>query len=414
MEIYLVGGAVRDKLLDRPVGDKDWVVVGATPSELESQGYRRVGKGFPVFLHPDNGEEYALARTESKTAPGYHGFEFNVGTDVTLEDDLRRRDLTINAMAETADGEIIDPYNGRADIEARLLRHVSEAFSEDPLRVLRVARFAARYHALGFRVAPETQQLMRQIVASGELQSLVAERVWKETEKALGETRPDIYLQVLRDCGALQIVFPEIDQLFGVPQPEKWHPEIDTGKHVLLCMQQVAKLSASIPVRFAVMVHDLGKALTNPDEWPRHLRHEQLGLQPINNLCDRLAVPNHCRELARTVALYHTLCHRAMELRPETIMKLLENTDAFRRPERFAEFLLASEADARGRTGLEDRPYPQAAHLRAAFDAAASIDTRAVAEPGLSGPEIGAAIRAARLQAIETLIAQTRQTDAAE
>jgi tRNA nucleotidyltransferase (CCA-adding enzyme) len=400
MEIYLVGGAVRDKLLQRPVREKDWVVVGGSPAALESQGYRKVGKSFPVFLHPATHEEYALARTETKTGPGYHGFEVYAGADVTLEEDLQRRDLTINAIAEAADGRIIDPWNGQADIAARQLRHVSPAFREDPLRILRVARFAARFHELGFRVAPETLALMREMAASGELDTLTAERVWKETATALQETRPDVYLQTLRDCGALGIIFPEIERLFGVPQPPKWHPEIDTGVHTLMVLRMAARLSDSLPVRFATMVHDVGKGLTDPQYWPSHHDHERRGLDLIEALCDRLAVPNNCRELALQVCHYHTLSHRALQLRPATVLQLLERTDAFRRPDRFAEFLLACEADARGRTGLEEQPYPQAERLRAALSAAAGVDSAALQQRGLRGPEFGAELRKERERAI--------------
>jgi tRNA nucleotidyltransferase (CCA-adding enzyme) len=408
MQTYLVGGAVRDKLLGRSGGDRDWVVVGGTTEELEAQGYRKVGKSFPVFLHPETGEEYALARTETKTAPGYHGFEVYAGTDVTLEDDLLRRDLTINALAEDSDGQIIDPYNGLADIEARLLRHVSDAFREDPLRVVRVARFAARFHQLGFRVAPDTQQLMQAMVASGELDTLTPERVWKETAIALTESRPDIYLQTLRNCGALKTIFPELDRLFGVPQPEQWHPEIDTGLHTLLTLQMAAQLSVSLEVRFAAMVHDLGKGTTEKKYWPRHHKHEQRGIKLIEALCDRLVVPNRCRELALHVGLYHTTVHRAHELRPNTVLKLFNQTDAFRRPERFEDFLMGCEADARGRTGLENVPYKAADILRAALDAALTIDNASIQKLGVTGPEFGAALNDARLAAIAAALDAAR------
>lgn len=406
MDIYLVGGAVRDKLLDRPVIEKDWVVVGGTPDQLESQGYRKVGKSFPVFLHPETHEEYALARTETKTGPGYLGFDVYAGTDVTLEDDLKRRDLTINAIAEDKNGLLIDPYNGQADLDARLLRHVSAAFREDPVRVLRVARFAARFHHLGFRVAPETMQLMREITASGEINALVPERVWKETEKALGEQHPDIYLETLRECGALAVIFPEIDRLFGVPQPEKWHPEIDTGVHTLMAMRMAARLSDSLPVRFAAMVHDLGKGATDEKDWPRHHDHEKRGLTLIEAVCGRLTVPNRCRDLAMHVGRYHTLCHRAAELRPDTMLRMFEATDAFRREGRFEEFLIACEADARGRTGLEERAYPQAHLLRTALTAASNVDRAAIHELGVSGPAFGDALRAMQLSAIESVQAE--------
>jgi len=408
MEIYLVGGAVRDKLLNRPVGEKDWVVVGGSPAELEADGYKRVGKDFPVFLHPETGEEYALARTETKTGPGHRGFEVYAESDVSLEDDLLRRDLTINAIAESSDGTLTDPYGGQADIEAKLLHHVSDAFREDPLRVLRVARFAARFHKLGFSVAPDTLELMKDMAAGGELGTLVAERVWKETAIALGESRPDIFIETLRNCGALEIVFPEVDRLFGVPQPPKWHPEIDTGIHVLLVMQQAAALSDSLPVRFAAMVHDLGKGTTDKRWWPSHRGHEQRSVELINELCDRLGAPNHCRDIALHVGLYHGHSHRALQLRPDTVLKLIENTDAFRRPERFEEFLLACEADARGRTGMEERPYHQAAILRAALAAAVDISSKALQEQGLEGPEFGAALRQARLEAVTAALAEVR------
>ena len=408
MEIYLVGGAVRDKLLNRPVREKDWVVVGGDPAALESQGYKKVGKNFPVFLHPETSEEYALARTETKTGPGYHGFDVYAGQDVSLEDDLLRRDLTINAIAEDSAGNLTDPYHGQADINARVLRHVSAAFREDPLRVLRVARFAARFHALGFSVAPETMQLMSEMSASGELNTLVPERIWKETATALGESHPDVYLEVLRECGALAIIFPELDKLFGVPQPEKWHPEIDTGVHILLVLRMAAQLSNSLDVRFAAMVHDLGKGTTDKKCWPSHPGHEKSGLPLIETLCDRLAVPNSCRHLALQVCALHTLMHRAAELRPKTVLDMLEKTDAFRRPERFAEFLLACEADARGRTGLENNAYPQADILRAALDAATSISTGAIKAQGIEGPEFGAALKAARLQAVSTTLKAVR------
>jgi tRNA nucleotidyltransferase (CCA-adding enzyme) len=408
MDIYLVGGAVRDKLLNRPVREKDWVVVGGNPAALESQGFKKVGKNFPVFLHPDTAEEYALARTETKTGPGYHGFEVYAGQDVSLEDDLLRRDLTVNAIAEDSEGNLTDPFHGQADIDARVLRHVSDAFREDPLRVLRVARFAARFHALGFSVAPETMQLMREMSASGELDTLVPERIWKETATALSESHPDVYLETLRECGALAIIFPELEQLFGVPQPEKWHPEIDTGVHILMVMRMAASLSDSLDVRFAAMVHDLGKGTTNKQWWPSHRGHEQRGLPLIEQLCDRLVVPNSCRHLALHVGLFHTLVHRAAELRPKTVLDMLEKIDAFRRPERFADFLLTCEADARGRTGLENKPYPQGDLLRAAFAAAANISTDDIKARGLQGPEFGAALKETRLAAVSTALGKLR------
>lgn len=403
MDVYLVGGAVRDKLLDRPVSERDWVVVGGTPAALEAQGYRQVGKNFPVFLHPESGEEYALARTEKKTGPGYTGFDVYAGEDVTLEEDLQRRDLTINAIAEDGDGKLIDPWGGQQDLADGMLRHVSAAFTEDPLRVLRVARFAASLHERGFSIAPETLDLMRDMTASGELAALVPERVWQETAKALRTNSPDVYFRTLRDCGALAVIFPEVDTLFGVPQPEQWHPEIDTGEHVMRVLQQAVRLNGSLPVRFAGLVHDLGKGTTDPQYWPSHRGHEKRGLKLIEALCDRLAVPNECRDLALQVSRFHTHVHRAAHLRPDTMLKVLESTDAFRRPERFEEFLVSCEADARGRTGLEDREYPQADAFRAAYAAAAGVDNREIQAAGHSGAAFGAALHEARVHAIEAL-----------
>ena len=401
MKIYLVGGAVRDRLLGRPYSERDYVVVGATPDELVAQGYRPVGKDFPVFLHPRTGEQYALARTERKTGPGYYGFATRFSPDVTLEEDLVRRDLTVNAMAEDERGEIVDPHGGRRDLEARILRHVSEAFVEDPLRVLRVARFAARFAPLGFTVAPETLDLMRRIVTSGELASLVPERVWVETERALGEASPVVYLEVLRACGALDAVFPEIAALFGVPQPEKWHPEIDTGVHTLQVLDVAAGLTPETTVRFAALVHDVGKGLTPRDQWPRHIGHEEAGARLIERMCERLRVPNEHRDLAVLVARHHALVHRAAELRPGTVLDLFEATDAFRRPERFDRLLVACEADARGR-GPERRsaPYPQAALLRRLRAAAAAARPDPAELAGQAGPVIAERIRATRIEAI--------------
>ncbi len=400
MKVYLVGGAVRDELLGIPVRERDWCVVGATPEKLEAEGYRPVGKDFPVFIHPDSGEEYALARTERKTGAGYHGFAFHAAPDVTLEEDLRRRDLTINAIARDDDGALIDPFGGAVDIENRTLRHVSDAFSEDPVRVLRVARFAARFSGRGFDVAAETLALMREMVDSGEVDALVAERVWKETASALAEDQPQVYFEVLRRCGALARVFPEIDALFGVPQPEKWHPEIDCGVHTMMVLQQAARLSDDIPVRFAALVHDLGKATTSKDKLPSHPGHEARSVKLVRRLCDRLRVPNDCRDLGLIAAEYHTHCHRALELRASTLLKVLTQTDAFRRPERFEQFLLACEADSRGRTGFEERPYPQADYFRGALDAAATIETSDLNSSGLKGADIGKAIGERRLAAL--------------
>ena len=403
MQVYLVGGAVRDRLLGRPVKERDWVVVGASPQQLERQGFVPVGREFPVFLHPETHEEYALARLERKVAPGYRGFTTQFSPDVTLEEDLRRRDLTINAMAETPSGEIVDPYGGRRDLEARLLRHVSASFIEDPVRVLRVARFAARYAPLGFRVAQETVALMRSMTESGELTALVPERVWQETERALGEPRPEVFFETLRECGALRVIFPELDALYGVPQPPRWHPEIDTGVHVMLALRYSAAAGAAATVRFAVLTHDLGKASTAPERWPSHRGHEEAGVPLIEGLCTRLKVPNGFRDLAVMTARHHAVVHRAAELRPTTVLKLLEATDAFRRPERFEEMLAACEADARGRTGLEAQPYPQRDYLLRARAVAAAVSLEASERQGLAGPAIGERIREKRLAAIRAL-----------
>lgn len=400
MEVYLVGGAVRDRLLGLPVHERDWVVVGARPEDLEGLGYLPVGREFPVFLHPQTKEEHALARLERKVSPGYRGFTTQFSPDVTLEEDLKRRDLTINAMAEKPSGEIIDPYGGRRDLTARVLRHVSEAFVEDPVRILRLARFAARFAHLGFTVAEETLALMRKMVASGEAGALVPERVWQETERALGESRPDVFFQTLRDCGALAVIFPEIDALYGVPQPPRWHPEVDTGIHVMLAVRYAARVGAPTSVRFAVLMHDLGKALTPRENWPGHRGHEEAGVPLVEGLSQRLRVPNGFRELAVLGARHHAVIHRAAELRADTLLKLFEITDAFRRPERFAELLLVCESDARGRTGLEDKPYPQAEYLRRARDAAAAAQLSDDERAGLQGPQIGAKIRAKRLTAV--------------
>ena len=400
MEVYLVGGAVRDRLLGRPVHERDWVVVGASPEELERNGFVPVGREFPVFLHPKTHEEYALARVERKVGLGYRGFTTQFAPDVTLEEDLKRRDLTINAMAETETGEIIDPYGGRRDLEARLLRHVSDAFVEDPVRILRVARFAARYADLGFRVADETVALMKRMTESGEVDALVPERVWQETERALGETRPDVFFETLRSCGALTKIFPEIAALYGIPQPPRWHPEIDTGVHVMLVVRYAARIDAPVIVRFAALMHDLGKALSPPEKWPSHRGHEEAGVPLIEGLCDRLKVPNSYRELAVLTARHHASVHRAAELRASTLLKLLETVDAFRRPDRFRELLLACESDARGRAGLEDQPYPQADYLQRARDAAAAVTLSEEERQSLKGPFLGERLREKRLAAV--------------
>ena len=403
MQSYLVGGAVRDALLALPVTDRDWVVVGATPEEMLRRGYRQVGADFPVFLHPQTREEYALARTERKQGHGYHGFTVYSAPDVTLEDDLRRRDLTINAMAQDESGQVIDPFGGQQDLAARRLRHVSPAFAEDPLRILRVARFAARFAPLGFTVAEDTQALMAEMVTAGEVDHLVPERVWQETRRALHEASPRVYFDVLRGCGALAVLFPELDALFGVPQPAKHHPEVDTGLHSLLTLEQAARLSDSTAVRWAALVHDLGKGLTPREDWPRHIAHEQRGLALVEVLSQRLKVPNDCRELALLTAELHTQVHRAQELRATTILKLLNRCDPWRRPERFEHLLLACEADARGRTGLEDRAYPQADLLRQALVAAQGVQARDLMAEGITGKALGEAIQRTRLQRIKAL-----------
>ena len=404
MDIYLVGGAVRDRLLGRPHVERDFVVVGATPDELIARGYRPVGKDFPVFLHPASGEQYALARTERKTGRGYYGFATHFSPDVTLEQDLARRDLTINAMAQADSGEIVDPYGGRRDLEARVLRHVSPSFVEDPLRVLRVARFAARFAPLGFTVAPETIALMRDIVASGEMDALVPERVWVETERALGEASPVTYFEVLRSCGALAVVFPEVAALYGVPQPAQWHPEVDTGVHTMQVLDVAAELSPDTTVRFAALVHDVGKGLTPREHWPRHLGHEDSGARLIDGMATRLKIPNEHRELGVMVARLHGRAHRAGELRAGKLLELLEITDAFRRGERFERFLLACEADARGRgPELRAQPYPAGRLLRAARAAAATVRLPPEVLALEPGPVIAERLREARIRAIDEL-----------
>ena len=399
MQVYLVGGAVRDERLGLPVKERDWCVVGATPQELVDDGYKQVGKDLPVFLHPDTSEEYALARTERKTAAGYHGFEFDTSPAVTIEEDLSRRDLTINALAVDSDGHLIDPFNGLEDLRKRLIRHVSDAFIEDPVRILRAANFAARFAHLGFRIAPETRDLMRQMVADGEADALVPDRVWKETESALAGPNPRLYFEALRSCGVLRVVYPEVDALFGMPQPVKWHPEVDSGVHTMMVVEQAAHVSEDVEVRFAALVHDLGKGTTRLADLPSHPGHEQRGRKLIMAMADRLPIPRACRDLGVLVAEFHTLCHRAFELRDETVAKLFEKTDAYRRPQRFEQFLLACEADARGRTGFEHRDYAQAAHLREAFAAASSVDAVAIAAD-VPEKKIPQAIRSARIQAV--------------
>ena len=400
MQVYLVGGAVRDALLGLPVRERDWVVVGSTREALLHQRYREVGRDFPVFLHPETHEEYALARLERKIAPGYRGFTVEFGPEVTLEEDLARRDLTINAIARAADGTLIDPHGGQRDIAARTLRHVADAFVEDPVRILRVARFAARFAALGFTVAPETLALMQSMVQRHEVDALVAERVWQETEKALHEPTASTFFQVLRDCGALRVIYPELDALFGVPQPAQWHPEIDTGVHTLMVLDQAAALSDDPRVRFAALVHDLGKGTTPRANWPGHRGHEERSVVLIDALAARLKLPADYRELALIVARHHGNVHRAFELRPNTLLELLERADAFRRSERFAQALVACEADARGRTGLEGNPYPQRGYVLAARDAAAAIKPSAEDIAANAGAKIATLIHERRVHAI--------------
>jgi len=397
MQIFLVGGAVRDALLERPVTERDWVVVGATANEMLEQGYQQVGKDFPVFLHPTTKEEYALARTERKSGKGYTGFTVDANQEITLEEDLSRRDLTINAIAQDEKGQLIDPFGGQADISNRLLRHVSPAFAEDPLRVLRVARFAARYAYLGFRVADETMTLMRDIVAAGEVNYLMAERLWKETQRALTEKNPEVYFSVLRECGALKVLFPEIDALFGVPQTAIYHPEIDTGVHCLMGVQQAVKLSDDPLIRFATLVHDLGKATTPVDILPKHIGHEDRSGPLVEALCARIKCPTEYKELSMAVAIWHTHCHRALELTAPKIIKLLLALDSFRRPEKLHQFLICCEADARGRTGFENRDYPQTNFLREAQKICQQVKATEFVAQGLTGLNIQQAIHKKRL-----------------
>jgi tRNA nucleotidyltransferase (CCA-adding enzyme) len=400
VEIYLVGGAVRDQLLGLQVTERDWVVVGETPESMVKQGFRPVGKDFPVFLHPQSREEYALARTERKTAPGYKGFTVHASPDVSLEQDLIRRDLTINAMAMTPEGQLIDPYGGQPDLEKRIFRHISPAFAEDPVRILRVARFAARYARLGFTLAEETRLLMQSMVTAGEVDHLVPERVWAELFKALNEKSPSAFFYTLKDCGALDKIFPEIACLFGVPQPENYHPEIDTGIHVMLSLEQAALLSSSPEVRFATLVHDLGKGVSPKANLPHHHKHETHGLPILEQMCTRLRVPNSFKSLAMLVMQYHTHCHRAFELRAATLTDMLATLGAFKPANKLPEFLLACEADAKGRTGFENAPYPQAELLSGAARAAASVDISAILDSELKGAHIGEAIRRLRIKAV--------------
>jgi tRNA nucleotidyltransferase (CCA-adding enzyme) len=407
-QIYLVGGAVRDQLLGIEVKDKDWVVVGSSPDKMLAQGFQAVGKDFPVFLHPSTHEEYALARTERKTAPGYKGFQFHAAEDVTLEQDLQRRDLTINAIAQTEDGTLIDPYNGQQDIKDKILRHVSPAFAEDPVRVLRIARFAARFD---FTIADETQALIKQMIESGELEYLVAERVWQELDKALGADKPSRFFTSLRESGALKALFPEVDRLFGVPQPEKWHPEIDTGVHVMLVIDQAAKLTQDKIVRFAALCHDLGKGTTPADTLPRHIGHEARSIDLTKALCKRIKAPKEYQEMAVLIAEYHTHVHLLFELKANTILKVLNAFDAFRRPERFQQFLLTGEADSRGRPGYETSAIPELAAFQQCRDTAAKITAQPFVEAGLVGPAISEAMQKQRIIEIKKRQSDWKKTN---
>lgn len=411
MKIYLVGGAVRDRLLNLPSRDHDWVVTGATPQQMTELGYKPVGKDFPVFLHPQTKEEFALARTEKKSGHGYHGFIFHTSVDVTLEEDLARRDLTINAMAEDGDGNIIDPYGGQKDLQNRMLRHVSDAFIEDPVRLLRIARYAARYAKFGFTIAQETQDLLKKIVNSGEINELVAERVWNEISSALDEDTPSVFFLTLRRCNALAVLLPEIDRLFGVPQTVRHHPEIDTGIHTMMVIDMAARLDASNSVRFACLCHDLGKGCTAASLLPRHIAHESKGVALINKLCKRLRIPTGHRQIAELVCKYHTHCHRATELRISTILRILESIDAFRRPQRLDEFLLACEADSRGRLGFEDVHYPQANVFRLSFQAAEQVEINDLVSSGAKGEEIKRQLNSRRSEAIAAVLDKTKSVD---
>ena len=399
----LVGGAVRDQLLNLPVKDRDWVVIGATPEQLIDQGYTQVGKDFPVFLHPTNKEEYALARTERKSGKGYTGFICDFGQDITIEQDLERRDLTINAIAKDDDGNLIDPFNGQQDIKNKVLRHVSSAFVEDPLRVLRVARFAARFHKLGFTIAQETKALMSHIASSGELTNLTPERVWTETEKALGEDSPDIFFEALRETNCLKELFPDIDRLFGVAQRADYHPEIDTGIHTMMVIQQACLLTNDTRIRFAALVHDLGKGNTPDHILPSHKGHEKRSVDLVIKLCKQYKIPNHYKDTALFVAEYHGLSHRALELKASTIANLFKSLDAYRRPERLKDFLLACEADYRGRKNFELRPYPQPEYLMQCFNSSTNIDTESLRQKGIEGKALGERIHDLRITAIKNV-----------
>ncbi len=403
MEIYLVGGAVRDRLLGLPIKDNDWVVTGASPEEMLKAGFIPVGKDFPVFLHPKTGEEYALARTERKSGKGYHGFHFYAAEDVTLEQDLQRRDLTINALAEDTEGNLIDSTGGKEDLQQRLLRHVSPAFAEDPVRILRIARFLARFSYLGFRIADETMLLMKTIVDNGEVDALVAERVWQETSRALSEPNPEKFIETLHECGALKRLFPEIERLFGVPQPEHHHPEIDTGIHTLLVLQQACLLSTEPEVRFAALTHDLGKGTTEKDILPHHYGHEGRGYYLVKALCNRYKAPKAYKQLAEITTQYHTHVHRAFEVKPKTLLKVLESTDAFRRPERFLQFLQVCIADSRGRPTYEDNPYPQADFFKLLLEKVAEVDVKEIVDAGFKGIQIREQLHQKRMVLVKKL-----------
>lgn len=403
MQTYLVGGAVRDRLLGLEVRERDWVVVGSSPEGMRKLGYHPVGRSFPVYIHPKTREEYALARTETKTGHGYRGFSFRTDSEIGLSEDLRRRDLTINAMAEDSNGRVFDPYNGRKDLEDKILRHISDAFSEDPLRVLRVARFAARFATLGFVIADETMKLMTQMVRSGELGHLVAERVWTEMQRALESDSPRVFFEVLRECGALAVILPELDRLFGVPQPPKHHPEIDTGLHTMMALEQATRMGASPAVRFAVLMHDIGKGTTPKREWPRHRGHEERGVHLLSQLRERLPIPNEYAAVANATCRAHTLCHRVLELKSKTVLKLLTGLNARRKPKLLQGFLLACEADARGRTGFSERPYPQANYLRQCAEAVAAIKVPAEKIAQLSGKQISTLYHTLSVEAISAV-----------
>jgi len=401
MEIYSVGGCVRDELLGLPVQDQDWVLVGATPEQMLALGYQQVGKDFPVFLHPESKQEYALARTERKSGQGYYGFICNTNPNITLEEDLARRDLTINAIAKNTAGQIIDPYNGRQDLQHKILRHVSPAFAEDPVRILRLARFAARFAPLGFTIAPETKLLISSMVSDGEVDELVPERVWQEMLKALNEQMPSVFFTTLRACGALARIFPALNNLWGVPQKKEYHPEVDTGVHVMLALQQAVIFSNKPEVRFAVLCHDLGKSLTPKEEWPSHKGHEERGIKPIQEWCAAYRVPTEFKDLAIKVAKWHLHAHRAAELRPETMLKLLKGLDAFRNPSYLEDYLLACKSDATGRTGMQQNSFPAAAIIQQAFTAALAVDVQDLIKQGLAGEQLGLAITKAREHAIK-------------